>query len=151
VRTTFVRILCLPLAFAAIAALVAVSPAKAGGGDPPGPPPFNLVPVSVGVDLDRQAVVTYELTCNDEATGEGAHVDIFAGVSQKFGNSVIGEGVSTLATCAPGTQTIQLVVSEASRGFHPGWVELFTELQGCTSTTCFQAAGTGEFKAHPVR
>ena len=139
------------MALAAVAALLVASPAEAGGGDPPGPPPFDLVPLGVGVDLDHRAVVTYELTCSDEATAEAAHVEIFAGVSQKFGNSSIGGGVSTVATCAPGTQTIQLLITEESRGFHPGWVDLFTELQGCTSTTCFQAAGTGEFKAHPVR
>jgi hypothetical protein len=96
-------------------------------------------------------VVTYEVACSDEATAARSHVDVFAGVSQKVGESVIGGGISTVATRAPGTQTIELLVSEASRGFHPGWVKLFTELQGRTPTTCFQAAGTGAFKEHPIR
>jgi hypothetical protein len=150
---TLFRRISWPLTAVAVVMAVALtaSPALAGGGDPPGPPPFNLLGPEVTIDGDRHAVLSYDLTCTEQAIAEGAHVEIFAGVSQQFGHATISGSTSTVATCAPGTQAIEIVVAGEGHGSHPGWVEVYTELHGCTSTECFQAAGVAEFKARPAR
>jgi len=135
---------------AAVLALLALPlvslPVRAAGGGDPGPAPFRVSAPSATIDGDNTVVLTFTVSCIDQAVEEAAVVEIDGRVVYGQGRHAITGVGSIEVTCVPGVQTVEVPIAGNGRGFRPGPVDVFVEFHGCISTRCIQAFGS----SHPI-